>query len=143
MCAGPDPVWGSWICGKNVQQYPIPRKGHVTLEERHGVDEHGKGAQAGAYLRVDPFAVSVGMRLVRVVQVDAVQSGDRKSEDELKESQYDTHKGATEATAGGVRADSVEDGHGEEYPCPISFVEILVLVLVGKWWFGSCWKCSI
>lgn len=48
------------------------------------------------------------------MQVDAVQSGDGKGKDELKESQHDTRESAAEATAGGMRANCIENGHGKE-----------------------------
>lgn len=85
ICRDEDPAKKSKQRRPQHEQDPVPAESPVALEEREAVEETCYRAEAGDGLGEDPFAVGVGVGLVGVVEVYAVEAGDDEGEDELEE----------------------------------------------------------
>ena len=73
---------------KDLQKDPVPAESpsFVLASESH-IDERGYGAECPDDDGVGPFRVGIFMFFVRCVEVFAVETADRDSEDELQEAE--------------------------------------------------------
>ena len=73
-------------CRYCLQEYQVPCPKPVALQERHGIDETGKGRQTGHNLCICPLAVGGNMGSRGGMEVHTIKAGDGECQHELQES---------------------------------------------------------
>lgn len=81
-----------------------------SLEEGNGIDEDGNARNTGCHFSPNPFSVGVDVCLACAVKVNAIESSDGQSKDELNEADKDSHISQRAIDRGSVAA---ERNHGE------------------------------